>query len=166
MSELAMVTDPTTYERSVEAALSGRDSSRDGLPLLKLMSMQLMMLEMTPSALSPAHCSTNRNGAIRSAGVKRTSAGVSTTEVYADAGGQTDILGICEDLMGGQTRIHRPYASLTPVEVFLTPAELRPDRNADVGILLVHMTKAMNETFTPPKGQVGGSQQPQNRFLS
>ena len=40
--------------------------------------------------------------AISSAGVKKTSAGVSTTEVYADAGGQTDILSICDDLMRGQ----------------------------------------------------------------
>ena len=39
---------------------------------------------------------------ISSAGVKKTSAEVSTTEVYADAGGQTDILSICDDLMRDQ----------------------------------------------------------------
>ena len=39
--------------------------------------------------------------------------------------------GICNDLvMRGKSRIHRPYASLIPAEVFLTPAELRPASEA------------------------------------
>ena len=52
---------------------------------------------------------------------------ISASEKFIE--GQTHTLGICEDLIGGQNRIHRPYASLTPAEVFLTPAELSPAGN-------------------------------------
>ncbi len=44
----------------------------------------------------------NYNRAIRSARVKNTSAGVSITEVYADIGGQADILNIYRDFIRGQ----------------------------------------------------------------
>ena len=40
-------------------------------------------------------------------------------------GGQTHTLDIYDDLMGGQNRIHRPYASLTS-------AELSPDQGPGV----------------------------------
>ena len=49
---------------------------------------------------------------------------ISTSEKFIR--GQTYILDICDDLIRDQNRIHLAYASLTPVEVFLTPAELRP----------------------------------------
>ena len=56
-------------------------------------------------------------------------------------GGQTHTLGICDDLIGGQNRIHRPYASLTPAEVFLTPAELSP---AKISLYASFMTDALS----------------------
>ena len=45
--------------------------------------------------------------ACSSAGVKKSSAGVSITEVYAIAGGETDTLSICTDLIRGENNLVR-----------------------------------------------------------